>query len=118
MVEYGPQMPGQYVVSPNVPAWLVVVLGLKVVKAGSKEVSGLKVEMLVGLNVVVVVVLGLNVVVVGRTDVVLLVEASSSMQPTKGSPLLPASQKHSSPLSVTFWQQLKYVLLTCQIPGR
>ena len=91
-------MPGQYVVSPNVPDWLVVILGLKVVKAGSKEVSGL--------NVVVVVVLGLNVVVVGRTDVVLLVEASSSMQPTKGSPLLPASQKHSSPLSVTFWQQL------------
>ena len=88
-------MPGQNVVSSNVPAWLVVVvLGLKVVKAGSKGV--------------VVVVIGLNVVVVvGRTDVVvvvvvLLVEASSSVQPTKGSPLLPASQKHSSPLSVTF----------------
>ena len=90
-------MPGQNVVSSNVPAWLVVVvLGLKVVKAGSKGV--------------VVVVIGLNVVVVvGRTDVVvvvvvvvLLVEASSSVQPTKGLPLLPASQKHSSPLSVTF----------------
>ena len=78
-------MPGQNVVSSNVPAWLVVVvLGLKVVKAGSKGV--------------VVVVVGLNVVVVvGRTDVVvvvvvLLVEASSSVQPTKGSPLLPASR--------------------------
>ena len=88
-------MPGQNVVSSNVPAWLVVaVLGLKVVKAGSKGV--------------VVVVIGLSVVVVvGRTDevvvvVVLLVEASSSVQPTKGLPLLPASQKHSSPLSVTF----------------
>ena len=88
-------MPGQNVVSSNVPAWLVVVvLGLKVVKAGSKGV--------------VVVVIGLNVVVVvGRTHVVvvvvvLLVEASSSVQPTKGLPLLPASQKHSSPLSVTF----------------
>ena len=89
-------MPGQNVVSSNVPAWLVVaVLGLKVVKAGSKGV--------------VVVVIGLNVVVVGRTDVVvvvvvvvLLVEASSSVQPIKGSPLLPALQKHSSPLSVTF----------------
>ena len=92
-------MPGQYVVSPNGPPWLVVVvLGLKVVKAGSKDVSGLNV-------VVVVVVLGLIVVVVGRADVVLLGEASSSMQPTKGSPVLPAWQKHSSPLSVTFWQE-------------
>ena len=99
-------MPGQYVVSPNVPAWLVVVLGLKVVKVGAKEVSGLKVEMLVGLNVVVVMVLGLNVVVDGRAVEVLVVETSSSVHPTKGSPLLPASQKHSSPLSVTFWQQL------------
>ena len=73
-------MPGQYVVPPNVPVWLVVVvLGLKVVNAGLRDVSGLQ--------VVVVVVVGLIVVVeVGRTDVVvvLLVEvrASSFMQST------------------------------------
>ena len=73
-------MPGQYVVPPNVPVWLVVVvLGLKVVNAGLRDVSGLQ--------VVVVVVVGLNVVVeVGRADVVvvLLVEvrASSFMQST------------------------------------
>ena len=36
----GPQMPGQYVVPPNVPVWLVVVvLGLKVVIAGLKPGS-------------------------------------------------------------------------------
>ena len=45
-------MPGQNVVSSNVPAWLVVVVfGLKVVKAGSKGV----VVVVIGLNVVVVV---------------------------------------------------------------
>ena len=73
-------MPGQYVVPPNVPVWLVVVvLGLKVVNAGLRDDSGLQ--------VVVVVVVDLNVVVeVGRADVVvvLLVEvrASSFMQST------------------------------------
>ena len=107
-------MPGQYVVPPNVPAWLVVRLGLKVVKSGLKDVSGflVVVVLLVGLGVVMLVV-GLNVVVVllvGCTDVVVVdVEASSSMQPTKGSPVLPAPQKHSSPLSVTFWQ----ITLSC-----
>ena len=84
-------------------------LGFKVEKVGLKDVSGLLVVMVLLAGLGVVVVVGLNVVLeqlVGRTDVLVVVdiEASSSMQPTKGSPMLPASQKHSSPLSVTFWQ--------------
>ena len=109
-------MPGQYVVPANVPDWLVVMLGLDVVKAGLKDVSALNVVVVVGLDVVVVMLVGLSVAVVVGLSVVLVllvgctvvlvvnVEASSSMQPTKGSPVLPAAQKHSSPLSVTFWQ--------------
>ena len=83
----GPQMPGQNGVPPKVAVWVVVnVSGLNVVVMG-----------LVGLDVVVV-------VLVGLVDVLVAVDvgaSSSSLQSTKGSPVLPIPQKHSSPLSVT-----------------
>ena len=83
----GPQMPGQNGVPPKVAVWVVLnVSGLNVVVMG-----------LVGLDVVVV-------VLVGLVDVVVAVDVgafSSSLQSTKGSPVLPIPQKHSSPLSVT-----------------
>ena len=83
----GPQMPGQNGVPPKVAVWVVVkVSGLNVVVMG-----------LVGIDVVVV-------VLVGLVDVLVAVDvgaSSLSLQSTKGSPVLPIPQKHSSPLSVT-----------------
>ena len=85
-------MPGQRVVPKKTTDWVAVGLGLWV--AVVLEV-GLKVVLVVGLKVVVVVG-GVGVVVlVGEVD------APSTVQATNGSPVFPAAQKHSSPLSVT-----------------
>ena len=94
-------MPGQRVVPKKTTDWVAVGLGLWVVVV---LVVGLGLlVVVVGLGVVVVV--GLKVVVVvGVVGVVVLVvevDAPSSVQATNGSPVLPAAQKHSSPLSVT-----------------
>ena len=108
----GPQMPGQRVVPKKTTDWVAVGLGLLVVVV---LVVGLGVVVVVGLGLLVVVVLvvglgvvvvvGLKVVVVvGGVGVVVLVvdvDGPSSVQATNGSPVLPAAQKHSSPLSVT-----------------
>ena len=100
----GPQMPGQRVVPKKTTDWVAVGLGLWGVVALAVGLGLLVVVVLVvGLGVVVVV--GLKVVVVvGVVGVVVLVvevDAPSSVQATNGSPVLPAAQKHSSPLSVT-----------------
>ena len=87
-------MPGQRVVPKKTTDWVAVGLGLWVV-----------VVLVVGLGVVVVV--GLKVVVVvGVVVLVVEVDAPSSVQATNGSPVLPAAQKHSSPLSVTYLQKM------------
>ena len=92
----GPQMPGQRVVPKKTTDWVAVGLGFWVVVVLT---VGL------GLLVVVVLVVGLKVVVVvGEVGVVVpvvKVDAPSSEQATNGFPVLPAAQKHSSPLSVT-----------------
>ena len=91
-------MPGQRVVPKKTTDWVAVGLGLWVVVV---LVVGLGLlVVVVGLGVVVVV--GLKVVVVvGVVVLVVEVDAPSSEQATNGSPVLPAAQKHSSPLSVT-----------------
>ena len=100
----GPQMPGQRVVPKKTTDWVADGLGRWVVVALAVGLGLLVVVVLVvGLGVVVVVGL-MVVVVVGGVGVVVLVvgvDAPSSEQATNGSPVLPAAQKHSSPLSVT-----------------
>ena len=112
----GPQMPGQRVVPKKTTDWLAVGLGLWVVVVLAVGFGLWVVEVLVvglGLLVLVVLAIGLRVVVVvglkvlvvvGEVGVVVpvvKVGAPSSEQATNGSPVLPAAQKHSSPLSVT-----------------
>ena len=124
----GPQMPGQRVVPKKTTDWLAVGLGRWVVVVLAVGLGLLVVVVLVvglgllavvvlvvglGLLVVVVLVVGFGVVVVvglkvvvvvGGVGVVVLVvevDVPSSVQATNGSPVLPAAQKHSSPLSVT-----------------
>ena len=107
----GPQIPGQRLVPKKTTDWVAVGLGRWMVVAlavGLWVVVVLTVGL--GLLVVVVLVVGLGVVVVVGLKVVVVVgvvvlvvevDAPSSVQATNGSPVLPAAQKHSSPLSVT-----------------
>ena len=109
----GPQMPGQRVVPKKTTDWVAVGLGLWVVVVLAVGFGLWVVEVLVvglGLLVLVVLAIGLRVVVVVGLKVVVVVgvvvlvvevDAPSSVQATNGSPVLPAAQKHSSPLSVT-----------------
>ena len=106
-------MPGQRVVPKKTTDWLAVGLGLWVVVVLAVGFGLWVVEVLVvglGLLVLVVLAIGLRVVVVvglkvvvvvGVVAMVVKVDAPSSEQATNGSPVLPAAQKHSSPLSVT-----------------
>ena len=101
-------MPGQRVVPKKTTDWVAVGLGLWVVVVLAVGFGLWVVEVLVvglGLLVLVVLAIGLRVVVVvGEVGVVVPVvevDAPSSVQATNGSPVLPAAQKHSSPLSVT-----------------